>query len=252
MEFHGAFTERIDELVDQRVCGMTYFIRCALGCNTAIGLDDDLVRNSKGVLKVVRHHNAGDAYRVIELAYQPGRRTKRDRIETGKGFVIHDEFGVQYHGPGQRDAPGHTARNFAGHEVTRTAQADSIEFHQHDIANQRFIESRVLPERESDVVENAQISEQRAELEQHSHATARGVEIRLHHLGDVFAVKQHLAAIGLLLAAYQAQHGGLSAAGSAHECRDLAARDGKIEFAEDDAVTRRRGVGKRHIPEFNQ
>ena len=70
MEFHRAFSESINELMHQRVGGMSDFVRRALRGNPAVGQDDDLVGNPKSFFEVMRHDDGRDAQRVIELANQ--------------------------------------------------------------------------------------------------------------------------------------------------------------------------------------
>jgi hypothetical protein len=47
----------------------------------------------------------------------------------------------------------------------------------------------VFTERKGDVVEHAEVGEERPELEQHAHAPAGRVELGLRQLADVLAVK---------------------------------------------------------------
>ena len=103
----------------------------------------------------MRHHDAGDAQRVIELANQLCGGAQRNRIQPGKWLVVHDEFRVQHNGARQRHAPGHTAGNLARHQVARAAQANGIELHQHDVADHRVIQGGVLSQRKGHVVEHA-------------------------------------------------------------------------------------------------
>ena len=91
----------------------------------------------------------------------------------------------------------------------------------------------MFAQREGHVVEHVHVGEQCPELEQHAHATAGSIELDLAELADVLAVEQHLALLGALLAADQAQHGGLAATRSAHDGRDLAARYVQRNILED-------------------
>ena len=111
MKLHRSFTLSVDELVHQRVCGVHDLVRRALCGNAAVGQNDDLVSNVKSFFQIVRDHDAGDAQRVIELADQLRGGAQRDRVQSGKGLVIHDQLRVEHDGPRQRHAPGHAAGN---------------------------------------------------------------------------------------------------------------------------------------------
>ena len=86
-----------------------------------------------------------------------------------------------------------------------------MQLHEHDIAHQCLGQIGVLAQRKSHVLEHAHVGKQSAKLEQHAHATPCGIKLRHFHTPHILAVKQHLAP-GALLAANQAQYGGLAAA----------------------------------------
>ena len=98
----------------------------ALGGDAAVGQNHHMVGDAKGLLQLVRHKHAGQAHGVIELADQVGRRTQRNRVQAGKRLVVHHQLGVQGNSARQRNAPGHAARDFAGHQITGAAQTDGI------------------------------------------------------------------------------------------------------------------------------
>ena len=60
-----------------------------------------------------------------------------------------------------------------GHQLRRAAQADRVELHQHQVADQLVGQVGVLAQRERDVLEHRQVGEQRAELEQHADLAAQ-------------------------------------------------------------------------------
>jgi len=110
----------------------------------------------------------------------------------------------------------------------------------------------VLPQRKSDVIKHAEVGEQSTELEQHAHAPPGFIQRRLRHAAHVLSIKQNLAGAGFLLAADQAQHGGLAAAGGAHQGRDLATWHTQAEVFEDDPIPLGARVGEGHLFEFNE
>ena len=61
----------------------------------------------------------------------------------------------------------------AGISCARAAQADGVQLHQHEVADQVFGQLGVLAQRERDVLEHRHVGEQRAELEQHAHPPAQ-------------------------------------------------------------------------------
>ena len=135
MKLHGPIGQRVDKLVHQWVDAMPHFLWCALRCDLAVGQNDDLVGNPKGLIQIVRHHDAGQPHGVIELANQARCGAQRNRIKSRKRLVIHDEFGVQCNRSRQGDATGHAAGYFTGHQIPRAPQAHSVELHQHNVAD---------------------------------------------------------------------------------------------------------------------
>ncbi len=83
----------------------------------------------------------------------------------------------------------------------------------------------MFAQREGNVVEHREIGEQRAKLEQHAHLPPHGIQVIAVEGGNIGAVEEHLAALRPDLAADQAHHGGLAAAGAAHDSHHLAARE---------------------------
>ncbi|MOA29541.1 hypothetical protein D3C78_1505620 [compost metagenome] len=94
----------------------------------------------------------------------------------------------------------------------------------------------MLADREGDVVEHRQIGKQRAELEQHAHATAVLVQLALVHAANVAAVDQHLALLGADLAGDQSQQRGFAAAAAAHDGDQLATADFQRNVLQDEPV----------------
>ena len=94
----------------------------------------------------------------------------------------------------------------------------------------------MFTQRKCNIVKNTEIGEERAKLEQHAHPAAGRKQSIWVELADVLAVKQDLAVLGSHLAADQAQDSGLAAAGSAHQCSDLAPRDGETHVLQDGAL----------------
>jgi hypothetical protein len=108
MEPHRSLRQGVDKLVHQRVVAVAHFFGRSLRGNLSVGQNDHLVGNVKGFFEVMRHHDAGQAHGIVELADQTCRSAQRNRVQTGKGFVVHDQLGIQGDSAGQRHAPCHT------------------------------------------------------------------------------------------------------------------------------------------------
>ena len=248
MEGHGACGAGVDELLHQRIAAGAHLIRRALRGHAAAAQNDHMIGHTEGLFHIMRHENGSQTHGIVELTNQLCRGAQRNRIETGKRLVIHDEFGVQRNRAGQRYTARHTTRNFAGHELARTAQAHGVQLHQHDVANQLFRQIGVLAQWEGHVVKHAHIREQGTKLEQHAHAATRGVQLPGIHRGDILAVEQHLTLLGVVLPANQAQHRGFATARRAHQRRHFAAWHLQREVAQDDAFT----IAKGDIAQFHK
>ena len=70
METHRAIGGGTDKLVDQRIAALAHFVRRALRGDTTIGQHNHLICNRKGFVQIVRHDDAGQAQRIIQLANQ--------------------------------------------------------------------------------------------------------------------------------------------------------------------------------------
>ena len=160
----------------------------------------------------MRHHDAGQPQGIVQGANQAGRRAQRNRVQPGKRLVVHDELRVQGNGPRQGHAPCHAAGNFAGLQRAGPTQANGVQLHQHDVADQCLGQIGMLAQGKRHVVEHIHVGKQRPKLKQHAHAPAHGVQRGRVHLAHVLPIEQHLALLRPVLPANQAQHGGFAAA----------------------------------------
>ena len=120
-----------------------------------------------------------------------------------------------------------------GYKISGATQTDSVQFRQHDGADQALGQPGVFAQRKRDVLEHVQVREQRPVLEQHAHAPAQGKNLLAVQLGHVEAVHDHLAVVSAYLPGDQLQQGGLARAARPHDGRDGAAADLDVERAED-------------------
>mmetsp|Transcript_20984 Transcript_20984/g.80971 ORF Transcript_20984/g.80971 Transcript_20984/m.80971 type:complete len:253 (+) Transcript_20984:2136-2894(+) len=248
MKAHRAVGLGANELVHQRIIAVTQLVRRPLGHDPPVGNHRDLIGDAKGLVQVMRHDDAGQPQGIVEVADQPRRHPQGDRVEAGEGLVVEHQVRVQCDGACQRDAARHAAGDFTWQQVARTAQADGIELHQHQVADHGLRQVGVLAQREGDVLEHAQIGEQGAELEQHAHASAHGIQAVEVERCQVLPVEQHLASQRLQLAPQQPQDRRLAAPGGADQCQHLAPLKAEIDAVQDHAVT----VAAADIAQFDQ
>ena len=181
-------------------------------------------------------HDRARPERIVEPADQLPDDAQRDRIEAGERLVVHDQHRVERNRARQRDTACHAARELRGLQRRRTPQADGIELHQHEVANQFGRQVGMFAQRERDVVEHRHVGEQRAELEQHPHAPAQRIELAGRQARQVLARDVHDPAAGPQLPADQAQQSRLATAAAAHDRHHLPARDVEIDAAQDDPL----------------
>ena len=98
-------------------------------------------------------------------------------IEPDEGLVVDEHLGVHHDRARERHAPRHAAGELRRHQPRGAAQAHGVQLRQHERADQPLRQVRVLAQREGDVLEDVEIREQRAVLEQHAHAPAQRVEL---------------------------------------------------------------------------
>ncbi len=247
VETHRPLGKRIHVLVHQFVGAAADLSGRAFGHHLAVGQQDHVVRDVEGFLDFVRHEKTGQPHGVVELANQPRHRVKRDGVEAGERLVVKGQVRVQGNGPRQRDAPGHAAGQRAGHQVPRAAQAHGVELHEHDVADQGFRQVGVFAQRKRHILKDADVGEERAELEHHAHAAPHRMELLRVHAGHVLAFEEHFAGLRPVLAADHAQHGGLARAHRPDQRRDLPLRDAEGHVVQDDALP----VPEGHVAQFD-
>ncbi|MEJ0005239.1 MAG: hypothetical protein WDM77_02320 [Steroidobacteraceae bacterium] len=79
----------------------------------------------------------------------------------------------------------------------------------------------MFTQREGDVLEHIDVSEQRAVLKQHAEAPAQRKQPAAVQTGQIFTEQLHLAALRIDLRGDQSQQGGLAGAAGTHHRRDL-------------------------------
>ena len=143
-----------------------------------------------------------------------------DRVEAGVRLVDEQDLGVEHQGPGQAGALAHAAGDLTGQLVLGADEADEVHLLHDDVADLGLGLLGVLAQREGDVVVEVHRAEHRAVLEQHAEELADLVEVLLRAAGDVGALDEDRALVGLDQADEGLEEDRLAGAGGAeHDAR---------------------------------
>ena len=185
----------------------------------------------------MRNDNAGQAEGIVQLAYQLDQHPHGNRILPGKRLVIKHQRRIERNGAGHGHASRHAAGQFIRHQETGAAQPHRLQLHQHQVAHQGFGQIGVLTDRKGHVIEDIQVSEQRAALKHHAHALAQVVKRIDTEIGHVYPIDDDRSGGGAQLSADQLEQGGLAGAAGSHNRRNETPADVQIYAVEDDALT---------------
>jgi hypothetical protein len=144
-----------------------------------------------------------------------------DRVEAGVGLVEQQDLGVEHERAGQAGALAHAAGDLAGELLLRAGEAGHLHLLEDDVLDLALGLAGVLPQREGDVVVEVLRAEQGAVLEQHAEQLADLVQLLLADLGDVTAVDDDRAGLGLEQADQGLQEHRLAGAGGPEHHADL-------------------------------
>ncbi len=100
--------------------------------------------------------------------------------------------------------------------MRRIAQADGMQLHQYQIAQQAFRQVSILPQWKRDIVEDCQIRKQGALLKQHAHFATHGVHRIIIERVDHFAVNLDVTDLRTQLPTNQTQDRCLARSRPAH------------------------------------
>ena len=164
-------------------------------------------------------------------------------VERAERLVEQQHPRAQHERPGECHALLLTAR-----QLVRLALGELLEAHETQClgrACRRLIAREVVHEAqaERDVALDGQVGEQRIALEHRVDRSALG-----WHAGDVLAVEQHPAGIGVLEAPDHAQRGGLAAAARAEQREELAGADRDVDVLQHGVLA----VGLRELYEVDR
>ena len=200
-------------------------VRAAGLFDAAVVHDDDLVGHFEGFFLVVGYKDAGDAELVVDVA-QPGAQLfAHFGIERAEGFVQQQQFGFDGKGAGEGDALALATGELVGVGVGEAGQAHELQQFGHfgaDLFFGRALGFGADGEAEGDVVGHGHVAEQGVVLEDEA-------DFAFAHVfgGNVLAVEQNPAAVGVFEAGDDAQQGGFATAGGAEQGGEAAGGGGE-------------------------
>jgi hypothetical protein len=195
VERHGAVGLSVDELAHERVRGVAHVLGRPVPDDAAFGDEVQVIDDLQRLVDVVGDDDRRDAERVVELTDELAHDAQRNRVEPRERLVVQDEHRIERDRTRQRHAPRHAARQLGGTKLCCAAQADRVQLHQDEVANERLVELGVLAHGKSHVLVHRHVGEQRAELEQHADAPAQRVQPFARELLYRLAVDEHAAGL---------------------------------------------------------
>ncbi len=183
----------------------------------------DPVHHRQGLLLVVGDEQGGDAELLLEQPDLLAQGQPHLGVERGERLVEEQHARAQGEGAGR----GHALLLSAG-ELVREPCALVCEAHQLQQLGgpgTPFGGAHLAhPQPEGHVAERVEVREEAVRLEHHP-----GVATVGRHPGDVLAVDQHLAGVGVFEPGEHPQRGGLAAAGGAQQGEEFTRPDGEVE-----------------------
>ncbi|MHC3912266.1 hypothetical protein ACMZ4X_05538 [Achromobacter marplatensis] len=206
----------------------------------------DAVGHGHGLFLVVRHVHDGGAQLAVDAFDLKLHLVAQLFVQRAQRFVHQDDGRAVDHATRQRDALLLAAGEFA-----RQTRGDVRQAHHF----QRFVGAaaglggRHLAhlQGERDVLLDAHVRKQRIVLEHHA-----DIPFVWRAVGDIGAVDQHAALVGLRQAGDQAQQGGFAGPGRTQQGQELAASDVQVRGRQGDEVAvafaqaRDLQIGRRH------
>src|SRR5919112_56627 len=195
----------------------------------AVVVDDRvLARQVLDVVHLVRDEDGGHVFEVAELYRQLADGARRRRVEARRRLVEHDDLRAADERPRNAYAPAHAARKLYRHLVYRVFEVDEAEHPAHLLLH-LVLGHALLVQAVGDVVVDRERVEERALLEDHPDLLAHGHHLGLGVLGDVLAVNDDAARVGLEEAENQLDGRRLAAARAAEDDLRLALLDGEAQ-----------------------
>ena len=130
------------------------------------------MRDGCKLRNVVRHDDARNPQSLIHLLNEAHDHAARNGIKADEGLIVNKKLRIHDDGTRERHAPRHTAGELPRAQIGRAAQAYRLQLRQHERAQQRLGQIRMLAHRKGNILEHIEIGQERAILEQHSHALA--------------------------------------------------------------------------------
>ena len=165
-----AFVRETGVLADDRVA--EEFLARANRDESTVVQQRDPVANVQRALHRVRDHEHGHAEAAFQKQNELVEPGSDNRIESGRGLVEHEDVGIEGHGPGDRRALLHPARQLVRKEVALVRQTDGLELHPHHERDDRIGQLRQLLERQCHVLGDGHRTEQSRPLKGDADASA--------------------------------------------------------------------------------
>src|SRR5919198_3576959 len=213
----------------------------------AVVVDDRVLRGQVlDVVHLVRDEDRGDVLEVAQLDRQLADGARGRRVQSRRRLVEHDDLRAADERPRDSDAPPHAPRELDRHLVDGVLEVDEAE-HAADLLLDLLLGHALLVQAVGDVVVDRTKVEERALLEDHADLLPDAHHLGLRVFGDVLAVYEDAARVGLQEAEDELDGRGLAAARAAEDDLGLTPAHLEAETVEDDAVVEREG----HVPELD-
>ena len=181
------------------VAGVLDFIHRAHLDNAAVVKHRNTVGHLEGTHHVVRHHHRGHPELALHIENQVVNHVTRDGVQTGRRFIVQQDFRVQGNCAGQGNTLAHTARKFRRHLSTEFGhQVNHLEFFGDHILNLFLGKFRVMfTKSKRNILAGIHRVKKCAHLEKHTHLATDRMRIEKLRRTDGHAVHRHFAAIRL-------------------------------------------------------
>src|SRR5438093_7098737 len=226
-----------EEVHDERVGGMLEdLLGRARLLDASVVHDDDAVGDLERLLLVVRDEHAGHVQLVVQVPEPLAELLAHAYVERPEGLVEQEDLGFGRQRAGERHTLALTARELRGQRALVALELHQPEQLAHPRAHARPRHA-AHAQPEGDVLEHAQVPEERVVLEDEAH-----VALYDRRVGHVLVVVADGARVGDLEAGDDAEQRRLPRAGGAEERQQRAARHLEAHLVESDE----RPEGLRH------
>ena len=158
---------------------------------------DDSVRYHLDALQVVGHDDGSQVLLFVEFANQPIHRFLDKGVNTGRGFVVENNFRVVSNGSGNGHLLFGADAEFGLLKIPHISQFYRRQQIIHPLLNFLFVLDSPLAEGVGDVFSHVEKIKNSTALENIGNPLAQFQELPLVHAGDIFSVKENTTHVGL-------------------------------------------------------